>query len=54
MIQIREAQPSDLVWINAKYDEIGFARSELPRDAIVVAEVAGSTAGRAKINIEKL
>ena len=46
---LRTATSSDLSWINAKYDEIGFRRSDLSTDYVVIAEVEGEPAGLGRL-----
>lgn len=44
-MKLRRATLDDAGWINAAYDAIGFQRSDLARELIVVAEVDGDRAG---------
>ncbi len=49
MIDVRLATPDDRPWIDARYDEVGFVRSEWERVLQVVAELDGQRAGTGRI-----
>jgi N-acetylglutamate synthase-like GNAT family acetyltransferase len=44
-ITIRNAEESELDWINKKYDEVDFVHSNLEKELIAIAEVDGVRAG---------
>lgn len=44
-MKLRRATAADANWINAAYEAIGFQRSDLDRELLVVAEVDGERAG---------
>jgi N-acetylglutamate synthase-like GNAT family acetyltransferase len=44
-MKLRRATLEDAPWINAAYDAIGFQRSDLARELLIVAEVEGERAG---------
>jgi N-acetylglutamate synthase-like GNAT family acetyltransferase len=44
-IHVREARADEIAWINQRYDEIRFLRSDPSRELIVVAELDGARAG---------
>ena len=48
-INIRQANLSDLVWINEQYSSIGFLPSVFDREFILIAEVADEKAGIGRI-----
>lgn len=48
-ITVRAADPSEIPWINERYERIHFMPSELPRDFIVIAEIDGARTGIGRI-----
>ena len=44
-VQVRQASPEEIDWINERYDEVGFIHSDLARECVAIAEVDGVRAG---------
>ena len=48
-ITLRAANPSEIAWINAQYDQVGFKHSNFDNEFIVIAEVSGQKAGLGRL-----
>lgn len=49
MLEIRNAEKSEISWINACYDEVEFVHSIYEREKIAVAEMDGQKAGLGRL-----
>lgn len=48
-LKLREALPTDIEWINRRYDEVGFVHSNFDSEVIAVAEWRGCKAGLGRL-----
>lgn len=45
LVTVERADKSDIDWINAKYAEVGFVKSDYENEYIVIARIEGENAG---------
>jgi GNAT superfamily N-acetyltransferase len=48
-MNLRTATRADAAWINERYDQVHFIRSDFDRDTLVVAEIDGAPAGMGRL-----
>ncbi|HEY0139858.1 MAG TPA: GNAT family N-acetyltransferase [Thermoanaerobaculia bacterium] len=48
-MKLRVALPDEEAWLNARYAEVGFQRSDLSRDLQIIAELDGERAGTGRL-----
>jgi len=50
-VNITPAKNSEIDWVNARYQEIGFVESDYDKEHIVIAKVEGQRAGLRYLHI---
>jgi len=48
-VAVRLASSKEIAWVNSRYDEVGFVRSEISTEKIAIAEIDGEKVGLGRL-----